>query len=59
MKKIKVMAVFGTRPEAVKMAPLALELARRPGIQAQCCVTAQHREMLRSEEHTSELQSQR
>ena len=48
MKKIKVMAVFGTRPEAVKMAPLALELARRPGIQAQCCVTAQHREMLDS-----------
>ena len=48
MKKIKVMAVFGTRPEAVKMAPLVLELAKRPGLEAQCCVTAQHREMLDS-----------
>jgi len=48
MKKIKVMTVFGTRPEAVKMAPLALELAKRPGIEALCCVTAQHREMLDS-----------
>ena len=35
MKKIKVMAVFGTRPEAVKMAPLVLELAKRPGLEAQ------------------------
>ena len=48
MKPIRVMTIFGTRPEAVKMAPLALELARRPGIQALCCVTAQHREMLDS-----------
>jgi len=48
MSDIKVMTIFGTRPEAIKMAPLALELARRPGIQAQCCVTAQHREMLDS-----------
>ncbi len=48
MSVIKVMTIFGTRPEAIKMAPLALELARRPGIQAQCCVTAQHREMLDS-----------
>ncbi|MCI8423322.1 MAG: UDP-N-acetylglucosamine 2-epimerase (non-hydrolyzing) [Lawsonibacter sp.] len=46
MNTIKVMTVFGTRPEAVKMAPLVLELARRPGIEAVCCVTAQHREML-------------
>ena len=48
MKKIKVMTIFGTRPEAIKMAPLALELGRREGIEAICCVTAQHREMLDS-----------
>ncbi len=48
MKKIKVMTIFGTRPEAIKMAPLALELARRDNIEAICCVTAQHREMLDS-----------
>ena len=48
MNKIKVMTVFGTRPEAIKMAPLALELARRPEFEAICCVTAQHREMLDS-----------
>lgn len=42
------MTIFGTRPEAIKMAPLALELSRRPGIQAICCVTAQHRQMLDS-----------
>ena len=48
MSKIKVMTVFGTRSEAIKMAPLALELARRPEFEAVCCVTAQHREMLDS-----------
>ena len=48
MSNIKVMTIFGTRPEAIKMAPLALELAARPGIDALCCVTAQHREMLDS-----------
>jgi len=48
MKKIKVMTIFGTRPEAIKMAPLALELERRENIEAICCVTAQHREMLDS-----------
>ncbi len=48
MKQVKVMTIFGTRPEAVKMAPLALELSRREGIEALCCVTAQHREMLDS-----------
>ena len=48
MSDMKVMTIFGTRPEAIKMAPLALELQRRPGIQALCCVTAQHREMLDS-----------
>lgn len=39
MKKIKVMSVFGTRPEAIKMAPLVKELARREGIESLCCVT--------------------
>ena len=43
---IKVMSVFGTRPEAIKMAPLVKELERRPEIQSIVCVTAQHREML-------------
>lgn len=46
MKKIKVMTVFGTRPEAVKMAPLAIELKKNPQIESIVCVTAQHREML-------------
>ena len=44
----RVMTVFGTRPEAIKMAPLVQELARRPGIESLCCVTAQHRQMLDS-----------
>ncbi len=48
MDKIKVMSVFGTRPEAIKMAPLVLELSRRAQIESICCVTAQHREMLDS-----------
>ncbi len=48
MKPVTVMTIFGTRPEAIKMAPLALELAKRPNIHALCCVTAQHREMLDS-----------
>ena len=48
MKPVTVMTIFGTRPEAIKMAPLAMELQKRPGIRALCCVTAQHREMLDS-----------
>ena len=48
MKKIKVMSVFGTRPEAIKMAPLVRELASRPQIESLCCLTGQHREMLDS-----------
>ena len=47
-RDLKVMSVFGTRPEAVKMAPLVLELQRRDGIDSTVCVTAQHREMLDS-----------
>ena len=46
MKKIKVMSVFGTRPEAIKMAPLVKELERRKEIESIVCVTAQHRQML-------------
>ena len=46
MKKIKVMSVFGTRPEAIKMAPLVKELESRKEIESIVCVTAQHREML-------------
>ncbi len=40
------MTVFGTRPEAIKMAPLALELKKYPEIESKVCVTAQHRQML-------------
>ncbi len=46
MDKIKVLIVFGTRPEAIKMAPLALELKKHPEIDSKVCVTAQHRQML-------------
>lgn len=46
MKKIKVMSIFGTRPEAIKMAPLVKELESREKIESIVCVTAQHREML-------------
>lgn len=46
MKKIKVMSIFGTRPEAIKMAPLVKELEKKESIKSVVCVTAQHREML-------------
>ena len=46
MEKIKVITIFGTRPEAVKMAPLVKELQQREEIESLVCVTAQHREML-------------
>ncbi|ALS26028.1 UDP-N-acetylglucosamine 2-epimerase (non-hydrolyzing) [Paenibacillus cisolokensis] len=47
MAKLKVMTVFGTRPEAVKMAPLVLELQKRKDeIESIVCVTAQHRQIL-------------
>lgn len=44
--KVKVMSIFGTRPEAVKMAPLVKELESRENIESICTITAQHREML-------------
>lgn len=47
MNPLKVMTIFGTRPEAIKMAPVVLELQKHPGkIQSIVAVTAQHREML-------------
>ena len=48
MEKLRIMSVFGTRPEAIKMCPLVQELATRDEIESICCVTAQHREMLDS-----------
>ena len=42
----KVMLVFGTRPEAIKMCPLINELKKRKGIWTTVCVTGQHRQML-------------
>jgi UDP-N-acetylglucosamine 2-epimerase (non-hydrolysing) len=44
--RVKVLSVFGTRPEAIKMAPLVHALNDAAGIEARVCVTAQHREML-------------
>ena len=46
MGKIKVMTIFGTRPEAIKMAPLVKELKSRKEIECIVCVTAKHRQML-------------
>ncbi|MBO5930060.1 MAG: UDP-N-acetylglucosamine 2-epimerase (non-hydrolyzing), partial [Clostridia bacterium] len=46
MEKVKVMTVFGTRPEAIKMAPLVKVLEQREEIESIVCVTAQHRQML-------------
>lgn len=46
MKKKKILSVFGTRPEAIKMAPLVRELSNDRRFDAKVCVTAQHREML-------------
>ena len=43
---MKVLTIFGTRPEAIKMAPLIKELESRPAIESLVCVTAQHRQML-------------
>lgn len=45
-QKVKVMSVFGTRPEAIKMCPLVLELQKSPNIESVVCLTGQHRQML-------------
>ena len=42
----KIMTVFGTRPEAIKMCPLVNEMKKREGLKVSVCVTAQHRQML-------------
>ena len=42
----RILTVFGTRPEAIKMCPLILEMKKRPGLEVVVCVTAQHRQML-------------
>jgi UDP-N-acetylglucosamine 2-epimerase (non-hydrolysing) len=46
LNRLKVLTVFGTRPEAVKLAPVIRELKKHPTIDSIVCVTAQHREML-------------
>lgn len=46
MKMKKILTVFGTRPEAIKMAPLVHALSNEQRFESKCCVTAQHREML-------------
>ena len=46
MKKRKILCVFGTRPEAIKMAPLVLALKKEERLDTLVCVTAQHRQML-------------
>jgi UDP-N-acetylglucosamine 2-epimerase (non-hydrolysing) len=46
MSTKKIITIFGTRPEAIKMAPLVKELEKREQIESKVCVTAQHREML-------------
>lgn len=46
--RVRILSVFGTRPEAIKMAPVVLRLAAHPGFEAKVCVTAQHRSMLDS-----------
>lgn len=48
MSKIKILSIFGTRPEAIKMAPLVAELSRREYFDSRVAVTAQHRELLDS-----------
>ncbi|RPI30101.1 MAG: UDP-N-acetylglucosamine 2-epimerase (non-hydrolyzing), partial [Chloroflexota bacterium] len=46
MPPLRVLSIFGTRPEAVKMAPVVQALARTPQVESMVCVTAQHRQML-------------
>lgn len=46
MNKLRVLVIFGTRPEAIKMAPLVKALEEVPNIQTKVCVTGQHKEML-------------
>jgi UDP-N-acetylglucosamine 2-epimerase (non-hydrolysing) len=43
---MRILTVFGTRPEAIKMAPLVKKLEKDPDVESFVCITAQHREML-------------
>ncbi|MFN7037720.1 MAG: UDP-N-acetylglucosamine 2-epimerase, partial [Bellilinea sp.] len=45
-RKLRVVSIFGTRPEAVKMAPVVQALAKTPEVESRVIVTAQHRQML-------------
>ncbi len=57
LEPLKVMTIFGTRPEAIKMAPVVLELQKHPGrIRSFVAVTAQHREMLDQVLHLFKIQ---
>ncbi|MDE6748119.1 MAG: UDP-N-acetylglucosamine 2-epimerase (non-hydrolyzing) [Lachnospiraceae bacterium] len=53
---MKILMVFGTRPEAIKMCPLALELRKHKEIECKICLTGQHREMLRQVMEAFEIQ---
>ncbi len=44
--RMKILSIFGTRPEAIKMAPLVRALAAEPGIDSRICITGQHQSML-------------
>ncbi len=46
MPDLRILSIFGTRPEAVKMAPVVRALSQTPGVESLVCVTAQHRQML-------------
>lgn len=52
---VKILSIFGTRPEAIKMAPLVKALESNPNIESKVCVTAQHREMLDQVLNTFEI----
>ena len=56
-KRTKVLVVFGTRPEAIKMCPLILELKKEESIDTIVCLTGQHKEMLDQVMDTFEIQS--
>ena len=55
---MKVMSVFGTRPEAIKMCPLVLEMEKHPEIESVVCLTGQHREMLDQVMHIFGIKAQ-
>lgn len=55
MRKKKIMVVFGTRPEAIKMCPLVKELKKREALKTIVCVTGQHRQMLDQVLNTFEI----